>query len=205
MATSAEPAPARRHTAARTPASWAALATRAPAQRPPAGSLGRVERATGANLSEARVRTGPAVDAAARAFGADAFTVGRDIHVASTHYRPGTPVGDRLLAHELTHVAQQGVADARGASALALRPADDTAEHAAHAVASHATVPGGGPRVAPAVQRQVSQKETAGITLDLKELQKIQKSDFWTQKILGLFDASMPLTRRLRFAGEARP
>jgi len=193
--TSGELAPPRRHTAARTPASWAALAARAPAQRPPAGSLGQVERATGANLSDARVRTGSAVDAAARAFGADAFTVGRDIHVASTHYRPGTPAGDRLLAHELTHVVQQGAVDARGAGALGVRPADDTAEHAAHAVASHATVPGGGPRVAPAVQRQVSQKETAGITLDLKELRKIQAGDFWTQKILGLVKASMPLTR----------
>ena len=42
---------------------------------------------------------------------AHAFTVGRDVFFASGQYQPGTPAGDRLLAHELTHVLQQGHAN----------------------------------------------------------------------------------------------
>jgi hypothetical protein len=37
-----------------------------------------------------------------------AFTTGSDIFFAHGQYRPGTESGDRLLAHELTHVVQQG-------------------------------------------------------------------------------------------------
>lgn len=38
---------------------------------------------------------------------ARAFTVGSDIYFNKGEFNPGTPKGDRLLAHELTHVAQQ--------------------------------------------------------------------------------------------------
>ena len=57
---------------------------------------------------------GPAIEwpspanAAARAVGARAFTVGRDIVFAAGEYAPHTQAGRRLLAHELTHVLQQG-------------------------------------------------------------------------------------------------
>jgi hypothetical protein len=40
-------------------------------------------------------------------FNAHAFTTGRDIYFAPGMYRPGSRSGDRLLAHELTHVVQQ--------------------------------------------------------------------------------------------------
>ncbi len=36
-----------------------------------------------------------------------AFTTGSDIHFGAGRFKPGTPQGDRLLAHELTHVIQQ--------------------------------------------------------------------------------------------------
>src|SRR4030095_13671763 len=96
---------------ATSPAAWVALASRAPGQRPPMAARSRVEQATGADLSDGRGHTGDHVDAAASSLGARAFTVGRDVHVASDHYRPGTSSGDWLLAHELTHVAQQRSAD----------------------------------------------------------------------------------------------
>jgi hypothetical protein len=43
----------------------------------------------------------------ARAVNARAYTVGRDIVFEAGHYAPQTPAGRQLLAHELTHVAQQ--------------------------------------------------------------------------------------------------
>jgi Domain of unknown function (DUF4157) len=55
-----------------------------------------------------RIHTDSASAAAARAVDATAFTVGSDIFFGAGRFRPGTPDGDRLLAHELTHVVQHG-------------------------------------------------------------------------------------------------
>ncbi len=43
----------------------------------------------------------------ARAYNARAYTVGRDVVFGAGQYAPGTQAGKSLLAHELTHVAQQ--------------------------------------------------------------------------------------------------
>ena len=39
---------------------------------------------------------------------ARAFTVGTDVGFAAGEYKPGTLIGDALIAHELAHVVQQG-------------------------------------------------------------------------------------------------
>jgi hypothetical protein len=56
---------------------------------------------------DVRVHADDTADALARSVQARAFTTGRDVFFARGEYRPGTAAGDRLLAHELTHVAQQ--------------------------------------------------------------------------------------------------
>ncbi len=61
----------------------------------------------GADLSSVRIHTDARAAATARAIRARAFTVGRDIVFANGAYAPGTRQGRHLLAHELTHVAQQ--------------------------------------------------------------------------------------------------
>jgi len=61
----------------------------------------------GYDFSDVRIHTGPDVDRAAQSIDAEAFTIGSDIAIRSDRYNPGTRSGDRLLAHELTHVAQQ--------------------------------------------------------------------------------------------------
>ncbi len=43
-----------------------------------------------------------------RELNAQAFTVGSDIFMAEGKYNPGSSEGQGLLAHELTHVGQQG-------------------------------------------------------------------------------------------------
>jgi hypothetical protein len=55
-----------------------------------------------------RIHAGAAAASASREVGARAFTVGHQVVLARGEYRPGTPAGDRLLAHELAHVVQQG-------------------------------------------------------------------------------------------------
>jgi len=67
----------------------------------------RMERVLGETLSDVRIHTrGPAAREVGDR-GALAMTEGGDVAFAPGRYRPGTPVGDALLAHELTHVVQQ--------------------------------------------------------------------------------------------------
>jgi len=62
----------------------------------------------GADFAGVRVHTDARAAEAARSVNAQAFTLGRDIVFNAGHYAPETPAGRRLLAHELTHVIQQG-------------------------------------------------------------------------------------------------
>jgi hypothetical protein len=61
------------------------------------------------DLSKVRVHTGARASQAAALLNARAFTAGNDIVFGEGQYAPQTTGGLRLLAHELTHVAQQDV------------------------------------------------------------------------------------------------
>ena len=67
----------------------------------------RLQPHLGHDLGDVRLHTDSHADALSRALSARAFTVGSDIFFRSGAYRPGTYVGDRLIAHELAHVVQQ--------------------------------------------------------------------------------------------------
>lgn len=60
------------------------------------------------DLSAVRIHTGGEAADLAAAVNARAFTVGNDIFFANGEYAPDSAEGRKLLAHELTHVAQQG-------------------------------------------------------------------------------------------------
>ena len=61
----------------------------------------------GHDFSRVRVHTDARAAESARAVNALAYTVGRDLVFSQGKYEPGSEQGRRLLAHELTHVAQQ--------------------------------------------------------------------------------------------------
>ncbi|MCP4680113.1 MAG: DUF4157 domain-containing protein [Deltaproteobacteria bacterium] len=60
---------------------------------------------------------------AAKALNAKAFTVGNDVVFGQGFYAPGTPSGDKLIAHELSHVGQnkQGGRGENGGAPIASR------------------------------------------------------------------------------------
>ena len=60
------------------------------------------------DFSRVRVHTDSQAMASALAVQARAYTVGPNIVFGSGQYAPATQTGQRLLAHELTHVVQQG-------------------------------------------------------------------------------------------------
>jgi len=66
----------------------------------------RMESTLGGDLGRVRVHTDERSARSADALGASAFTLGHDVGIAASAYRPGTLLGDALLAHELAHVAQ---------------------------------------------------------------------------------------------------
>jgi len=70
------------------------------------GVQSRMEHTLGAGLGDVRVHTGGDSAEAAEELGARAFTVGSDVHFGRGEFAPGSKEGDRLLAHELTHVVQ---------------------------------------------------------------------------------------------------
>ena len=62
----------------------------------------------GHDFSDVRVHIDTQAAESAQAVNALAYTVGRDVVFNEGQYNPGTMAGKQLLAHELTHVVQQG-------------------------------------------------------------------------------------------------
>jgi Domain of unknown function (DUF4157) len=79
-----------------------------------AGVRDRFGGHVGDSLSDVRVHTDETADALATSVSARAFTTGSDVYFARGEYRPGSSDGDRLLAHELSHVVQQRGAPTSG-------------------------------------------------------------------------------------------
>jgi hypothetical protein len=69
-----------------------------------------MERVFGADFSSVKVHTDTEADVMNRQLNARAFTTGQDIFFREGEYSPGSGVGQKLIAHELTHVVQQGKA-----------------------------------------------------------------------------------------------
>jgi Domain of unknown function (DUF4157) len=66
-----------------------------------------MESRFGHDFGKVRVHTGDQAADAARSVGARAFTVNHNIVFGRDEFTPSTEAGNRLLAHELTHVVQQ--------------------------------------------------------------------------------------------------
>ena len=92
----------------RSPTNPRAVQAQLGAGRPLPGSVrSRMGSAFGGNFSGVRVHTDAAAAGLSGRFNARAFTVGEHVAFGSGQYRPGTLVGDVLIAHELAHVVQQ--------------------------------------------------------------------------------------------------
>ena len=80
---------------------------------------GEFESAMGADLGSVRIHADSEL---APEIGAQAFTLGNDVHFAPGTYDPGSASGQHLIAHELTHVVQQTGAAMRAPEPAALVP-----------------------------------------------------------------------------------
>lgn len=111
-----------------------------------------MESRFGADFSGVRVHADTRAAESARAVGAHAYTVGNRIVFGQDRYRPSLRAGRELLAHELTHVVQQGGSAPPASGDFAIDPstaAEDEAQRVAHGV-MHDTTPAAVPRAASA-------------------------------------------------------
>jgi hypothetical protein len=103
----------------------------------PTATAQRMGESMGADFSDVRVHTDSQSHELNQTLNARAFTTGSDIFFQQGEYQPGTSGGDKLLAHELTHVVQQGGSSTSGP--LTLGPASDSYESEADSVSDSVT------------------------------------------------------------------
>ncbi len=108
--------------------------------RLPQPARAHYESRFGRDFGDVRIHTGTWAREAARALGANAFTLGSDIGFAEGRYQPGTSQRNPLVAHELTHVAQQS-AGGEVQRYDALTTGTDRAEREASAIARSTSSP----------------------------------------------------------------
>jgi hypothetical protein len=99
-----------------------------------AGVQDRFSQSLG-DLSDVRVHTDDTADRLNRSVSARAFATGTDVYFAKGEYNPGSPAGDKLIAHELAHVVQQRGAPSSGP--LTVSEPGDSMETEADSVADN--------------------------------------------------------------------
>lgn len=137
----------------------------------------QMSQSMGYDFSGVQVHTSPEADELNQQLSAKAFTTGQDIFFKQGAYDPGSSGGRELIAHELTHVVQQGTGRVGGSSGMTVRPAGDAFEQEADAMARQAVTPGseaGAPVAAGgSVQRQGPEEEE----LQMKALQRQEEEE----------------------------
>jgi hypothetical protein len=104
----------------------------------PASTRKQMESGIGADFSGVRIHNDGNARQMSKDLNAQAFTHGKDIYFNSGKYDPSASGGQHLLAHELTHVVQQGGGSIKRKPASASAPA--TATTPAPAPAPAATI-----------------------------------------------------------------
>ncbi len=171
------------------PAEAVADAFRAPGERLPAALQERFGASLGGDFSDVRVHRDPAAASAAASLGAQAFTSDARIAFARDAWAPGTPAGDRLIAHELAHVVQQRGGPAGLQAKAAVSERSDPAEREADVAADHAVrgLPAP-PLVQPAARVSLFPYQTIGTTLDRTNIATLTGASYWVRRTADRYD-----------------
>ena len=130
-----------------------------------------MENHFGHDFSRVRVHADTRAAESARAVSANAYAVGEHVAFAAGRYAPGTPAGDRLIAHELAHVRQQS----GGTTRLEIGPPGTALEgEAAAAAEDGARARAVRPATRPLVQRDLATEPPAVPTLGRPDLTEDQ-------------------------------
>lgn len=115
----------------------------------------KMGEAMGSDFSGVRVHTGNESHQLNEQLGAKAFTTGNDVFFRDGEYNPNSSSGQELIAHELTHVVQQGSGAVPSSGKMAVNAPGDQFEQEADSVAKQVS----NGATAPGVQRQEMPEE----------------------------------------------
>jgi hypothetical protein len=120
-----------------------------------------MESRFGHDFGQVRVHTDGHAARSASQISALAYTAGTDVFFAPGQYRPDTDAGRHLLAHELTHVIQQGggAATTQTQTQLTVGEPDDRYEREADQVADAVMAHGGAPSITPLAWAPLQRKK----------------------------------------------
>jgi hypothetical protein len=135
------------------------------------GMAEKAGEAMGQDFSGVNVHTDNEADELSRGLGAKAFTTGSDIFFQSGEYNPGSSEGQQLLAHELTHVVQQGGSGPSGGKMTVNDPNDQYEEEADNVADQIMNMPD------PALQRQTEGEEEEEAPLHTKVDPALQRQE----------------------------
>jgi hypothetical protein len=142
-----------------------------------AATRSSLEPRFGRDFGDVRVHTDAVAAESAAALNASAFTVGRDVVFGSGRYAPRTGEGMRLLAHELTHVIQQGTPSRRISRTQSVEAATEKeANKNARASFGNSSLPVALASPPNVVQRQPATAEPASNTSGPSEIERVVKA-----------------------------
>jgi hypothetical protein len=137
--------------------------SRGSGQQLPAKTRSKMEGFFGADFGNVSIHTGSEANHLSRSLGARSFTTGSDIYFSEGEYDPASEGGQKLIAHELTHVVQQGGTRRQSPQAkLTVGEPDDQYEQEAE-VASEAAVKQPDPEAAPPPAESPDIKQNPGV------------------------------------------
>lgn len=158
-------------------------AFRAPGQSLPVGLQARFGASFGSDFADVRIHHDSGAASAAASLGAHAFTAGDHIAFDAESWTPGTPAGDRLIAHELAHVVQQrrgpAAVQARGPVSSPGDPAEQEADAAADLALRGLPAP---PLVQKAAPISLFPYQTVGTTLDRANIATLTGGSYWVAR-----------------------
>ena len=127
-----------------------------------------LENAMGEDFSDVRIHDDAESHELSKAVSAEAFTTGSDVFFQSGKYEPASSEGQKLLAHELTHVTQQ-----RGASPVSemtVSDPGDASEVEASAIADRiSSAQPSAPQANATVSREAEEEELQTSRVDRAE------------------------------------
>jgi len=176
----------------------------------------RMENAFGHDFSRVRVHANTQSAVLTSSLNARAFTLGTDVGFAAGEYKPGTLIGDALIAHELAHVVQQGDSARNGSAPMKKETApnsevleEDADESAVGAVAS---IWGGVKRGLTKVSRTAMPRLKSGLQLQRcshdyevngLSTDKADDSIFFDRRNASIEDSQQPKIEKLKAPPEA--
>lgn len=142
------------------------------------GTRAFFERRLGTGFGDVRLHRDDEASMAARDIGAKAFTWRNHVVLGRRHYEEGSEKGRRVLAHELTHVAQQRSSGV----AVQMSPEEDGARPPAQAAAPEGVAPRSGMEDESLKQVGGPEAEAAAVEKEEAVMQPESLPDFTTTR-----------------------